>query len=406
MKKIKPIQGKRPTSKPFSKITTFLLFLFILFLPTQLGKHFFLPFSYLSGVRVDYLAPTIYLTDIIAFLILIFNLQTVGKFLTQRKVLLILGLLLINIFFSLNQPIAIYRYIKIIEWLALFAVFSQPLLKERLLLIGFSVAAVVELILATLQLANKHAIQGFFYFLGERYFNLSTPGIARASLSGMEILRPYATFSHPNSLAGFYLLVYFFVLTSRRLGKYLVLKNIFLFLSSSLVFLSFSKVAILSYFILNACYFLFTIKKCRLCLLSRVSIMTVLTLIFLNAKADPLTIDKRLELVRNAIEIILKQPVFGVGLGNYLLAQAQFSSKYLYFFNQPVHNVFLLFLAEVGIPLAFYILYQLFVVIKKLPFTIDYLLLTILITGLFDHYWLTLQQNFLLMGVLFGLKFF
>ena len=54
-------------------INKILFFLFLLFLPTQLGKHFFLDFSYLSGVRVDYLAPTIYLTDTIIFLCAIAN---------------------------------------------------------------------------------------------------------------------------------------------------------------------------------------------------------------------------------------------------------------------------------------------------------------------------------------------
>jgi len=42
-----------------------LLFLTILFLPTQLGKHFWPQFSYIYSLRVDYLSPTLYFWDIL-----------------------------------------------------------------------------------------------------------------------------------------------------------------------------------------------------------------------------------------------------------------------------------------------------------------------------------------------------
>src|SRR3989344_4528231 len=38
---------------------------FLVLLPVQLGKHFWPAFSLVHGVRSDYLAPTVYLTDII-----------------------------------------------------------------------------------------------------------------------------------------------------------------------------------------------------------------------------------------------------------------------------------------------------------------------------------------------------
>ena len=74
--------------------------LFLLLLPTQLGKHFFFDFSYLSGVRVDYLAPTVYLLDVTVFLLAIVNLKIVFKFFRNKKVLISLFLLMINVLFS------------------------------------------------------------------------------------------------------------------------------------------------------------------------------------------------------------------------------------------------------------------------------------------------------------------
>jgi hypothetical protein len=100
-----------------------------------------------------------------------------------------------------------------------------------------------------------------------------------------------------------------------------------------------------------------------------------------------------------------------VGLGNYLLAQNNFSSKFYLFFNQPVHNIFLLLMAELGI--LFFIILTFMVllffkrnVLKKILATYFLLITAIFLTGFFDHYWLTLAQNFFLMGVIFALKLF
>ena len=68
-----------------------LILSFILLLPTQFGKHFFLPFSYLSGVRIDYLALTLYVTDVLALLILIFNWKTLIVLLKNRYFLIFFG---------------------------------------------------------------------------------------------------------------------------------------------------------------------------------------------------------------------------------------------------------------------------------------------------------------------------
>ena len=46
------------------KLGKFFLILALLTIPFQLGKHFWLPFSYVWGLPIDYLAPTVYLNDI------------------------------------------------------------------------------------------------------------------------------------------------------------------------------------------------------------------------------------------------------------------------------------------------------------------------------------------------------
>ncbi len=384
------------------RIDNFLIFLFILFLPTQLGKHFFFKFSYLSGVRVDYLAPTLYLTDIFLLILISLNYPTIVN--SFRKLWWIFIVLTINILIAFSKPISFYYSLKILQLLAVFFIFKIIKISPKTIILAFTAGGVIELFLSIGQIFYQRSLQGVFYFLGERYFTLGTIGIAKASLNGVEFLRPYATFSHPNSMAGFYLLIYFFTLTKKEFDRFVYLKSFSLFIFTLLIFISFSKLAIITFLILNIVYFIFSSKiSCRICLISRLIIFFTLSLIFLQATGDHLTIIKRIELLKNSLIIISTHPFFGVGLGNYLLAQNKLSLKYFLFPHQPVHNIFLLFFAEVGIPLAFSIFYQFFLAFKKKFFVLYYLIFVIFLTGLFDHYWLTLQQNFLLMGVVFGL---
>ncbi|MDH7476003.1 MAG: O-antigen ligase family protein [Microgenomates group bacterium] len=386
------------------RLNNLLLFFFIFLLPTQFGKHFFFNFSYLSGIRVDYLSPTIYLIDIIVFLLTILNLKNIVDFLKKPTVLIILILFFINLLMSQSKPISIYRYLRWLEFFIIFAIFNKKNFDKTIIFLGFFCGGLLEIILVCLQFINQHAIQGVFYFFGERYMNLSTPGVAKTSFGGIEIMRPYGTFSHPNSLGGFYLLLYFYFLLNKKFDEFFILKNVSLLIFSLLILLSFSKICILIFLFLNTFYWLRFKKNCPLCLLAKVVAFLIVGLIFLQFRGDPLTLDKRLELFKNALIIILNKPVFGVGMGNYLLAQEGFPSRLPYFFQQPVHNVFLLFLAECGLFGLFIVSLSFFLIKKFLKSKIFvYCLLVFLITGVFDHYWLTLYQNFFLLGVVFSL---
>ncbi len=392
-------------NRTIEQLNSVLLFIFILLLPTQLGKHFFLPFSYLSGIRVDYLAPTVYVTDIIVFLLSILNLELIFNFFRQKKILILLFLLLFSLLLSKSPIISLYRYIKIVELLIVFVIFKKNSLPIKKILLAFLLGACFEFLLAMLQFNFKHSIQGIFYFFGERFFSLSTPGIAKASYYGVEILRPYATFSHPNSLAGFYLLLYFFTITNKKIRPFVLIRNSLLLFSSLLIFLSFSKLAIFTFLLLNL-VFLWnsSIKKnCLLCFFSRLIILIVLSLIFFQAKADPLSLQKRYELNKNALSIIEKYPFTGVGIGSYLVIQNKIPTEFPDLLNQPVHNVFLLILVETGFIIGALIFFLFVKDLRRFIKNYAYIFLVILITGFFDHYWLTLEQNFLLLGVVFGL---
>lgn len=395
--------------KKFSRwdlVNQVLLFSFILLLPTQLGRHFFAPFSYINGLRIDYLAPTIYLTDLLVLLLIFLNFTLIKRILTNKPVLIFFGLLAVQtLFFAQSKEIAWYRYLKLFEIVFLFFLFRRKPISYGLTLLALVIGVGFESMLAVWQFIIKHSVQGVFWIFGERYLTLSLPDIAKASLNGVEILRPYGTFSHPNSMAGFYLLLYTFILTRKTGKKTRVLSAVFLFASSVLILLSFSKVAIATYVAVTIAYLV--LKKdfsCKLCFLSRVLTLGVMGFAFMRAQTDPLSLSKRGALISQSFTLLGKTPLQGVGLGNYLVAQSHIRESALLLLPQPVHNIFLYVLVETGLIVflvgAFFLVRLLY---RSRTLALTLCLFVVGVTGIFDHYWVTLQQNWLLLPVIFGL---
>lgn len=395
----------KTSSRFFEGLNRLLFFVFILLLPTQLGKHFFFPFSYLSGIRVDYLSPTLYLIDLVVLALFAFNFKTVLSFFKKKAFFIFFLGLLLNIALAKSQPLALYGSLRIIELMVVVALGSKALksLGPLYFLFALGLTGLAELGLSIAQIVGGQSLQGPFYYLGERLMSLGTPGIAKIAVKGAEFLRPYGTFSHPNSMGGFYLLLYFFVLVAKDFQKHLLLKYSLLFVFSCLVFLSFSKTAISTFLIFNAIFYIVNRKGlCKICVISRLLILGVISLIFLMPTGDPVTLEKRVELLGNSVQIIKNNLLTGVGLNNYLLAQSSFSSKFPMFVNQPVHNIFSLFVSETGL-LGLIAIYFLFRFLKDRLSKNQWILVgVVLLTGMVDHYWLTLVQNLLLVGVVFS----
>lgn len=387
---------------------TYLLYAFLFFLPTQLGTFFFLPISYIDGLRIDYLAPAIYVTDLLAILLVLSNrkaiLEEIRKIAYRKLVVLIFLIgLFIQIEASIQPVIALYRAVKVFELLAVFLIFRKSSISFRAIVHIFLAASLTQLSISTFHVLTGHSVQGGAYFLGERSFSLSTPGIAKVAINGVELLRGYGTFSHPNSLAGFYLLLYGFILFSKQSAG--IWKFLLLGICTLLIVLSFSKVAILGVVFLSTYYAIRQLQNCIICTLSRIAVPLALAVLIFGAQGDAESLQKRVWLTESAMKIIKTYPLTGVGMGNYLYAQAVFPIPYAYVFLQPVHNIFLLLIAEIGIPLFIFISYLFITYIKKYLVRpqVQIILFVLILTGMFDHYWLTLQQNSLLLPVVFGL---
>lgn len=400
------------------KLISWLVFSFSFLLTSQLGKHFFFPFSYLSGIRIDYLAPTVYLTDIMSLPFIVISLfllarqwKTIRSLILENLPFCLTVLLLtdINYYFSLSKELWFYSLWKILQWGLVLYFFWYHRNKKSMysaVLYGLLLGSFFQCMLAIRQLMVRHSLQGIWYWLGERSFAITTPGIAKAYLLGKEFLRPYGTFSHPNSLGGFYLLIYTFILTQKRLTNQM-LKFTLLTLSSFLIFLSFSRSVLVLYGVINLFYFSRNVLRCKICLLAKLAVASVLIMIVFNITGDANSLSKRADFSQKAIRIIQQKPLSGTGVGSYLIAQHEYPQKYSFFFEQPVHNIFLLAVSQLGIPFAILITAFIFIMIKtqfnNLPFMLS--LLVFMGTGMIDHYWLTLQQNVLVSAVIFGILF-
>lgn len=436
-------------------------YLILLLLPTQLGRHFWPDFSYISGVRVDYLSPTIYITDLLLILLFItsvivfFKTQKIKNQISKIKVktqnskfkIFIISFLLISIvagiIFSKNQWAGLYGLLKITEFIFFGAYVSKRInsIKEiKNIVLIFSLAILFESFLAIFQYFNQGSLGGLFYWVGERMFNSQTPGIANASLNGQLILRPYGTFPHPNVLGGFLLIAMVLVISIFQFPIFIFKKTIFgisLLTGSIALLLTMSRAATIIWTILLIFYFLkhirnlqvkiynlqFQVKNVMLlmvfsCFIS-IYFFTPLGARFTSFTLSDEAVVNRKELMEKSIMMIKSSPVYGVGVNNFLVNLPEVKKSATYSMNnylQPVHNIYLLIAAETGMVGLMVFGWLIVITCKRIKnneqgarrscFLIHnskfIILSSVLILGIFDHYFLTIQQGQLLFSFVFG----
>lgn len=368
-----------------------LFLLLLVLLPTQLGFHFWPEWTHILGRRVDYLSPTIYVTDILIILLLITWFFTKRSKFSIKSLLFFFVFAAINIFFAKSQPVAIYKWLKVLEFMGLgFYIIKTKPNKSRVTYC-LSLGVLYSSILAILQFIFQRSLG--LWIIGERTFSADTPGIARAVVAGREFLRPYATFPHPNVLAGYLavLLPIIIQYTNNQIYKFIALLG-----SIALVF-TFSRSAWIAFLI-------------GLGIAKKKFILPLLLIFFIflfrfNVNEESVVVRNQLNAV--AVQMWQTSPVFGVGLGNFLVELPKYLVSRDVYFLQPVHNIYLLIFAEtgvVGLGLFVWIIYSF--VKKKNSFIIHTSLFIILLLGFIDHYPITLQQGQLLLTILFSMSFY
>jgi hypothetical protein len=333
-------------------------------LPTQLALHSNSLQTTVYGFTIDYLIPTLYLTDIVAILIIAFGARKI-KFKKSHMLYAICFMLFASLNISISDYLisSTYKWLKITELILLgivifntkkfdvFKNFVKPL----------SYSTVIVCVLGILQHINRGSIGGFFYALGERAYLYDYPNIAPY---------PYSTFSHPNSFAGFLLVFAIYLLQYKSKFNHKYFWTLLILVATNLVLTNSLNV----YFTI---VFLIILKFKN----------NISNLLFIDLSQRFVT--HRIELIKASLQMIKENFWFGVGLNNFIPNLVKVNNTYLNSWElQPVHNIFLLVFSETGI-FGLIALISLFV-------NINFSLLAILLTGLSDHYWLTLQQNLLM----------
>ena len=344
-----------------TKAESVLFYLLLLFLPTQLGKHFWPEFSIVAGLRVDYLSPTLYVTDILITLLLISWLFSQGKKrVKQVPVTFFIGVFLffvLNILFSQNEVNGWYHLLKIVEFSFLsfyIATMVQTTAMVKKIFFFLAIGVIFQSLLAVGQFFNQASLNGPFYWLGERFFTGTTVGIANASINGELLLRPYGTFPHPNVLAGFLVISLTALLYTYPLKKTSVEKGVWicaLLVGSVGLLLTLSRIPLVIWasvlvivLLRKRKNVLFFIALAFLCLFftpagQRLQQTTVLEESF----------TQRQQLMEQSVQMFLSSPLLGVGIGNFLPTLVTLPSNTSDYLLQPVHSIFLLVLSETGI---------------------------------------------------------
>jgi O-antigen ligase len=392
------------------KLENTLLWMLIVFLPVQTAKHFWPSFSFINGLRIDYLSPALYLTDLIVLPLLLIIPPRLPSL--SKKVVFLLLLLMLNIVFSLSPLLTVYKYLRILLYLLLsLRLIHSWNIVEKILPYALSIAVLWTSFLIFCQFFTQGSVGMFWQYLGERPLSPAALNIAKISLGNMGLyIRPYATFPHPNALAGF-LVVSFWILfyyVSRVVGNFKPCRLILLSMAISVpaLFLTFSRSAIIIFLI--SLLFVFRLKKknYRVYFLSILAFSVLAVYYFLNI-GSVTSLPERIYLLQKSYSVILQHPLFGVGMGNFPLAGYLVGFNNPFLFYQPVHNVFILFLVETGIPVFLLFCFILFKFIKHQVCKSDLYLriafFDVLFLSLIDHYWMTSVSNLILLSFLLSL---
>ncbi len=375
------------------KITNSLAVLIIFLSATQLGFHFWPSSAFVYGLRVDYLSPTLHFVDLLIIFYLVFI--RAFKLPTTNPPLLttLVPLLLVNLLFSLN-PLAT------LSWSFHFLLYFSFILslQPRLILATcyklLPLTIFFQVALGGLQVWLGHALQGPFYYLGERAINLGSPNVAKSEWLGQIALRAYGTFSHPNALAGWLVIACLIVLTLSRNTKYKILN---ITLTSLGLLLTQSRSAALAFFGLVIPLYLLHSFRSRLIyyFLLCVPLFFILNSSLIPPRSD-LSVTERLSLQKISLNIIRTHPLLGTGASSSLSTYPAVAPSLRLL--QPDHNSFTLFLSWFGIVgvLAFLFLLQPTITTQSLS-----RLLPLLPLLLFDHYLLTSPQGLFILLLYF-----
>jgi O-antigen ligase len=403
-------------------------------LPISLGFWYFKTIFEFKHLKVyfTYDHALFFLSDGLALIAVILWLSTCVQKKTppnltifSKLIFVVCTWITLSTFWSIDWPTALY--IAAHFWLIFLLILSLQDWSEAWTsaIWGFCIALLFQVCTGIIELATQS-----MHFL--QSWDLYWPGLIDASTRGASILkfpngdnflRVYGTFPHPNILAGFSL-ISIACITSTILGRKKGNNIIWslLILSTSLLAVTFSRSAWLG-LIVFLCTLLAKSKSLnnkRIWLVVAVTASVfVLTLmpfhsLFQSRVTSPTTaierdsLTERVWLSQQALTYAKEKPLTGVGAGSFIIQLAERAGELN--FVEPVHNILLLILAELGIvgvilvsTIFVFVIREIYKTDKPNVIIFGALLAGMGIIALFDHYFWTLAPGRMMLGLVLGL---
>lgn len=420
------------------KIIEYLFYLYIFILPWQ--TIFIFEEKFLASYKNQYATIGIYFSEIIlwiiiiSFIILLFSKIKQDKNKTfvwddgRRMVLALLIFLLYSfasIFWSIDKDVALKTGLFFLEASILFFILFSQIIDYKNILKVIIASSFFPSVLAIYSFLS----QSFFSskFLGLTQYFSFVPGTSILYLENLaRLTRAYGSFPHPNFFAGFLLITLLasFLFFEKTKSRLFIFSLICLQLMALLF--TFSRSAWLSFFVLFLFIILFFLKEKKqfwqenkfyfyFIIIFVFSLFLIFKTIILSRVDNNLisvsrSTNERIELIWESKKIISDNMFFGVGAGNYTLASYKLNPSKDPWLYQPVHNIFLLFLSELGLAgflflgTAFLFFLYFYQKIAYFKYQSGFFLI-FLVIFLLDHYFFTMYSGIILFTIGFYLFF-
>lgn len=354
------------------------LYLFTFLIPWQ--ARYFIDRAMIGGQEWEYGSLSIYLTEALLLLLVVFafiahrkNSQEEWHYRGRRamNIFLLPGfLILVTLalsFFAMNQEIAFSATWRLLEGVAILYILNELTYSVHTLAWWFVGSAVVQSVLAMFQFFSQHINASSILGLAAKYPEIA--GVSVVETTGERFLRAYGSFPHPNVLAAFLGLALIFTLGllfafRNKWERYCVLAVVPL-LSFAMV-LTFSRAGALFMVISISVIFIYLLTN-KMQVLFRLAcrwliafILPIILFAVLNQNifferylspsiADSASVTDRLSQYQEARLLIADNWLKGVGIGNYTYAISQRHPELGGASLQPIHNILLLSLVELGV---------------------------------------------------------
>jgi O-antigen ligase len=333
----------------------------------------------------------------------------------------------LSIFVSAFQAVSVFKYILLLFAIALLFLMTSFKFDFKKVLKVFIIAIMIQAALGVFQFFTQESWDN-------KYLGLSSHDPAVLGTSVLEnadgrLLRAYGATDHPNIFGALSFFAFAFLMILALKGDYSSKEKIIIYFSLALLLLaltlSFSRSAFLALIFSLFFWFVFFFFEKRKYLFKKFLPYFLFLLVFLfsfflifdsliidrfnfDSRLEKKSIEERSDQTLMSSEIIKENLFLGVGIGAYHQKLLDQNSDWKTYQAQPVHNVFLLVLSEIGIWGFIFFLLLLFYILKNTFSDLIYapIFVGLLIFMFFDHWLWSLPFGLLFLFFIFSLTFY